>query len=159
MYHQIIMHFEPGIAVITVEPAVKYSFVFKKYANELGSISAALSSLVFVLAHFPEQRLVIEPTNETNGPIQCEIDHFASFASQTANNTRLTLSPCLHDKPLTSVITCYNFVYNDTCIHVHNATLTFLLFLFALHQDRNILSMNQSYTYKESKHEKQQKQK
>ena len=38
------------IAVITVEPAVKYSFVFKKYANELGSISAALSSPVFVLA-------------------------------------------------------------------------------------------------------------
>ena len=52
------------IAVITVEPAVKYSFVFKKYANELGSISTALSSPVFVLAHFPEQRLVIEPTNE-----------------------------------------------------------------------------------------------
>ena len=33
----------------------------------LGSISAALSSPVFVLAHFPEQRLVIEPTNEANG--------------------------------------------------------------------------------------------
>ena len=42
-----------SIAVITVEPAVKYSFVFKKYANELGSISAALSSPVLVLAHFP----------------------------------------------------------------------------------------------------------
>ena len=36
------------IAVITVEPAVKYSLVFKKYANELGSISAG---------HFPEQQL------------------------------------------------------------------------------------------------------
>ena len=73
------------IAVITVEPAFKYSFVFKKYANELDSISAALSSPVFVLAHFPEKRLVIEPTNEANA--------------------RLTLSPRLHVKPLTSVIT------------------------------------------------------
>ena len=69
-----------SIAVITVEPAVKYSFVFKKYANELGSISAALSSPVLVLAHFTEQRLVIEPTNEANGPIQ--IDPIASFACQ-----------------------------------------------------------------------------
>ena len=65
------------IAVITVEPAVKYYFVFKKYANELGSISAALSSPVFVLAHFPVQQLVIEPANEANGPIQCQIDPFA----------------------------------------------------------------------------------
>ena len=74
-----------GIAVITVEPAVICSFVFKKYANELGSIKATLSSLVFVLAHFPEQRLVIEPTNEVNGPIQCQIDPFALFACQMAD--------------------------------------------------------------------------
>ena len=47
------------IAVITVEPAVKYYFAFKKYVNELGSISATLSSPVFVLTRFPEQRLVI----------------------------------------------------------------------------------------------------
>ena len=71
------------IAVITVEPAVKYSFLFKKYVN--GSISAALSSPVFVLAHFPEQRLVMEPTNVANGPTQCQIGPFASFACQTAD--------------------------------------------------------------------------
>ena len=46
-------------AVITVEPTVKYFFVFKKYANELGSSSAVLSSPVVVLAHLTEQRLVI----------------------------------------------------------------------------------------------------
>ena len=50
-------------------------------------MSAALSSPVFVLAHFPEQLLVIEPTNDANGPRQCPIGHFASIASQTANNT------------------------------------------------------------------------
>ena len=32
------------IAVITVEPAVKYYFVFKKYANELGSIQYQIDS-------------------------------------------------------------------------------------------------------------------
>ena len=79
----------------------------KKYANELGSNSAALSSPVFVLAHFPKQQLVIEPTNEANGPIQCQIDPFASFACKTANNTRLTLSHCLHVKPLTICNNCY----------------------------------------------------
>ena len=91
------------IAVITVEPAVKYSFVFKSMQTRLmGQYNARLAcvhpppplkkllSRRFFLEGGDDRcdtgyaRLTLSPRLHVK-PLQCQIDSFASFAFQTAD--------------------------------------------------------------------------
>ena len=85
------------IAVITVESAVKYSFVFKSMQTRLmGQYNARLAC---VHPPPPLKKIVLSRRFFLEGGDDgCDTGY-----------ARLTLSPCLHVKPLTSVITAIGY--------------------------------------------------